>query len=82
MKMILLLLELMSLMAFLMAQQCNLPCNRRIEYLCAKTVRGGSEIECTFRNPCEMDRHACQKREVWRKVSTGRCTRDSDVCAR
>ncbi|XP_022215860.2 uncharacterized protein LOC111069927 [Drosophila obscura] len=82
MKLILMLLALISLMALVLAQECNTECNRRIEYLCGTTVRSGVEIECSFRNPCEMHRHACQKREVWRKASTGRCTRDSDTCGR
>ncbi|KAH8385190.1 hypothetical protein KR009_001720 [Drosophila setifemur] len=60
---------------------CN-ACNRRIEYLCGKTVSNGREIYCTFSNPCEMERHACLHREEWRKFSTGRCTRDSAACRR
>ncbi|XP_015037088.2 uncharacterized protein LOC108154411 [Drosophila miranda] len=82
MKLIMILALILALMALVTAQECNLPCNRRIEYLCGRTVRNGSEIECTFRNPCAMDRHGCEKREVWRKTSTGRCTRDSDACGR
>ncbi|KAH8313787.1 hypothetical protein KR067_011666 [Drosophila pandora] len=55
-------------------------CDRRIEYLCGKTVRNREEVYCTFSNPCEMNRRACLNREEWRKFSTGRCTRDSPAC--
>ncbi|XP_017046823.1 uncharacterized protein LOC108091945 [Drosophila ficusphila] len=65
------------------SQVCNDDCRGvGIDYLCGKTVRNGSEIRCTYRNPCEMNLHACQKREEWKKDSTGRCTRNSDECRR
>ncbi|XP_039493084.1 uncharacterized protein LOC120452765 [Drosophila santomea] len=65
------------------SQNCNSNCSRNeINYLCGKTVRNGREIRCTYKNPCEMDLHACQKREEWRKDTTGRCTRDSEECRR
>ncbi|KAH8271187.1 hypothetical protein KR018_001049 [Drosophila ironensis] len=85
------------------SQTCN-PCDRRIDFLCGQTIRNREEVQCTFENPCEMDRHACLNREgnyknkwnriplkhlpcgiispEWRKLSTGRCTRDSTACRR
>nr|XP_016944696.2 uncharacterized protein LOC108020825 [Drosophila suzukii] len=78
-----LLVVLLAFLGISTSQVCNQDCTRSgIEFLCGKTVRNGREIRCTYRNPCEMDKHACQKREVWRKDATGRCTRDSDECRR
>ncbi|KAH8356394.1 hypothetical protein KR084_010532 [Drosophila pseudotakahashii] len=80
---LILLIVLLAFLGVSKSQVCNYDCARSgIEYLCGKTVRNGREIRCTYRNPCEMDRHACQKREEWKKYTTGRCTRDSDECRR
>uniref|UniRef100_A0A6P4EDV2 Uncharacterized protein LOC108042545 n=1 Tax=Drosophila rhopaloa TaxID=1041015 RepID=A0A6P4EDV2_DRORH len=74
---------LLAMLGISMSQVCNYDCTQSgIDYLCGKTVRNGREIRCTYKNPCEMDQHACQKREEWKKDTTGRCTRDSDECRR
>ncbi|XP_020812931.1 uncharacterized protein LOC110187798 [Drosophila serrata] len=62
------------------SQNCTTTCRPAVEYLCGRTLRNGRMIYCTYRNPCEMYLHACQKREEWKKHLTGRCPRDSEEC--
>jgi len=66
-----LLVVLLAFLGISKSQVCNQDCTRSgIEFLCGKTVRNGREIRCTYRNPCEMDKHACQKREGEMKTKT------------
>nr|DAA04116.1 TPA_inf: HDC14118 [Drosophila melanogaster] len=65
---LIILIAFLALLNLAKSQNCNNDCSRiGINFLCGKTVRNGREIRCTYRNPCEMHLHACQKREVPKK---------------